>query len=356
MKIIKLTLTGLLLGIGPTLYADSSVAPSLSSADPIAEALPVLQSKFPDFKCLNYKGGDHLSDLISRSNGEIMLSAPPAALTASPIITANLPGNILYWRLATFTPANSWAELENQLSQSSPTTLGIVLDLRSNLAPDDYAGAAQVMAILDPSDNALSKCESPGNTPSAPTLSHPLHLPIVLLVNGQTTGAAEALAAFLKSDGALVVGRATKGNAAIYQEQKLSSGQTLRFVSENLPQPDGNPLFGHPVIPDITPNIAEHNEKAALALIKANQILDVIQESEERHRMSEAALVQGQDPEWDGYLASFEQKPVLLNLPVIHDVALISALDSLKAIRLSQRTLPPPSVSNIPTPTSSSVQ
>jgi hypothetical protein len=87
--------------------------------------------------------------------------------------------------------------------------------------------------------------------------------------------------------------------------------------------------------------VDDHTEKAALTLIKDNQILDVIQESAERHRMSEASLVQGQDPEWDDYLASLEGRPVLLSLPVIHDVVLISALDSLKAIRLSQRPSPP---------------
>ena len=89
---------------------------------------------------------------------------------------------------------------------------------------------------------------------------------------------------------------------------------------------------------------------------KDNQISDVIQESVERHRMSEATLVQGQDPEWDDYLASLEQKPVLLSLPVIHDVVLISALDSLKAIRLSERTLPTQITANASPPTSSSIQ
>ena len=103
--------------------------------------------------------------------------------------------------------------------------------------------------------------------------------------------------------------------------------------------------------------VHDHDEKAALILIKDNQILDVIQESAERHRMTEAALVQGQDPEWDDYLASLEQRPVLLSLPVIHDVVLISALDSLKAIRLSAKNHSgaQPRL-NPATPTSSSVQ
>jgi hypothetical protein len=102
--------------------------------------------------------------------------------------------------------------------------------------------------------------------------------------------------------------------------------------------------------------VDDRSERAALTLIRDNQILDVIGESPERHRMSEAALVQGQDPEWDDYLATLERKPVLLSLPVIHDVVLISALDSLKAIRLSERTQTAPVGADTVNPASASLQ
>jgi hypothetical protein len=74
--------------------------------------------------------------------------------------------------------------------------------------------------------------------------------------------------------------------------------------------------------------------------------------------MSEASLVEGQDPEWDDYLASLKQQPVLLSLPIIHDVVLITALDSLKAIRLSQSPLPAQTTASASTspPAPSSVQ
>jgi hypothetical protein len=97
------------------------------------------------------------------------------------------------------------------------------------------------------------------------------------------------------------------------------------------------PAWGHPVVPDIALKVNDRTEKAALVLIRDNHISDVIEESAERHRLSEASLVKGQDPELDDYLASLEKGPVLLSLPVIHDVVLISALDSLRAIRLSER-------------------
>jgi len=72
--------------------------------------------------------------------------------------------------------------------------------------------------------------------------------------------------------------------------------------------------------------------------------------------LSEATLVQGQDPEWDDYLSSLEQKPFLLSLPVIHDPVLITALDSLKAIQLSQRTPPAQVQADASPPATSSIQ
>jgi len=357
MNILNSTLLSLLTIIGPVLAADAPAAGQPVSANPLTEALPILQAKCVDFKALNYKPGDQLGDLIARSNGEISLStAAASALPPLPILTATLPGNILYWRLASFTPQKSWLDLGTLLVQASGNTTGIILDLRSNVAPDDFAGAAQVMAFFAPQDIALAKFAPIGIDHGLKIPDHPLHAPIVVLTNNQTTGAAEAVASFLQADGALVVGRQTSGKAAVFDEQKLSTGPVLRFDSENITRADGTPLFGHPVVPDISPAVNDRNEKAALILIKENQILDVIQESAERHRMTEAALVQGQDPEWDDYLASLEQKPVLLSLPVIHDVVLISALDSLKAIRLSERTLPAQATANAAPSTSSSIQ
>jgi len=264
MNALNLTLASFLLLTGPALPADPPAVSAPNAADPLAAPMP--------------------------------------------IITATLPDNIIYWRLASFTPGKSWTDLAAQLDSKSASAAGIILDLRSNVAPDDYAAAAKVLGFFAPGDTTLSKYAATGTEPG---VAGSIHLPIVVLTNNQTAGAAEALAACLKADGALVVGRPSRGGAA-----------------------------AAPVIPDIALTVDDRAEKGALTLIKDNHILDVIQESAERHRMSEAFLVEGEDPEWDDYLASLEQKPVLLSLPIIHDAVLIRALDSLKAIRLSQRSLP----------------
>jgi hypothetical protein len=354
---------------GPALLADPP------AVDPLAEALPILQAKYPDFKKLQYKEGDHLSDLIVRSDGKISLNAPKTATSAvpTPNVIATLPDNIFYWRLASFTPEKSWLDTGGQLQQAAPSTVGVILDLRSNIAPDDYRGATQVRVFVAPSDfthfrfsDTDSEYHSGGNPVRLLGGQYSFHCPIVVLTNNQTTGAAEALAACLQADGALVVGRATAGKMGVFEEQKLSSGQILRyFVSAVGSEEDPTAVFkipqhslpwGQPIVPDIALSIDDRTEKAALTLIRDNRILDVIEESAERHRMSEASLVEGQDPEWDDYLASIEKREVLLSLPAIHDVALIRALDSLKAIRLSQRPLPARATAKASPPGASSLQ
>jgi hypothetical protein len=361
MNILKLALLSLLLLTGPVLWAESPAVVPAPAADPLTEALPILQTSYVDFPALHYQTGDHLNDLIARSNGKISID-PPEINERTPIITAVLPGGIIYWRLTSFTPKKNWADLAGDLKTmiDFQHAVGAVLDLRSNTAPDDYAGAAQVASFFVPGDCSLYKYLSQKGDGvfhlPLPISDREFQGPLIVLTNAQTSGAAEALAACLKADGALVIGRATAGKASFFEEHKLSSGQILRFVPAQVSLADGTPLLGHPVMPDIALTVDDHTEKAALMLIRDNHILEVIQESAERHRMSEASLVQGQDPEWDDYLASLEKGPVLLSLPSIHDIALISALDSLRAIRLSQKPLPSQATANASPPASSSFQ
>ena len=355
------SLLSLLLLTCPALSAEPSAVVPAPAVDSMAEALPVLQMSYVDLQALKYKPGDKLEDLVVRSNGELSLVGESPSPT--PIITATLSDGVAYWRLASFTPGKGWPELAAELKdamQHNPGC-GAVLDLRSNEAPQDMRGASQMMAFFAPGDNTLTRYNLKDvdlNQLLCDNLipDSPFHGPLVVLTDKRTTGSAEVLAACLKADGALVVGTATAGRGAAFGELKLSSGKTLRFVADHVRLADGSDPWNHPVTPDIALTIDDHAEKAALMLIKDNRIDDVIGESPERHRLNEAALVQGQDPEWDAYLDSLEKKPFLLSLPVIHDTVLISALDSLKAIRLSQRTVPAQVQADASPTTPSSIQ
>jgi hypothetical protein len=334
----------------------AAVPPKPPAVDPVAEALPVLQARYVDFAGLHYQSGDHLGDLVARSAGKLSVVMPGVAV-ASPILTAVLPDAVVYWRLGSFAPKKDWASLAEDLKTmiDAQHVSGAVLDLRAN-GSNDYAGAAQVLGFFVPGDSSLLKYIPQDKTEATRgLLSVPdRHFdgPIIVLTNGQTAGAAEALAGCLKSDGGLVVGQPTAGTG--FEEHPLSDGETLRFAV-TLPAQPGDTMI-RPVVPDLALNVDEHNERAALMLIREDRILDVIQESSERRRMSEASLVNGQDPEWDSYLATLENGSALLSLPRIHDPVLVTALDSLRAIRLSERAAPVQAASNTTHTAGTSVQ
>jgi hypothetical protein len=344
-------LGGLFLLSGPVLPGQTA-APS-NSADSLAEALPVLQAKCADFNALHYREGDRIGDLIARSHGEISLGAPETPPTPAPITTAMLPEDVIYWRLGSFTPKTKWADLAQELK---PTPVqGAILDLRGNVARNDFSGAAQVLGFFAPGDETLKPffpTLTDGNHSGGVTMAAPsFHGPIIVLVNSQTTGAAEVLAACLQTDGALVMGRATPGRGAVMEEQALSNGKVLHYVSAHILLANGTDLWDHPVVPDISLTINDQAEQNALTLIEQGKVMEVIAEAARRHRLSEAALVHGDDPELNDYVVSQEKKSATTPPAPVQDVVLIGALDSLKAIRLSQRTAPAPlpaaTVSNV---------
>ena len=66
--------------------------------------------------------------------------------------------------------------------------------------------------------------------------------------------------------------------ASFFDEYKFSNGPVLRFAAA----PPSAPSTCHPVAtitPDITMTTDGHNEKAALALIRDDRVLEVIEES-----------------------------------------------------------------------------
>jgi hypothetical protein len=326
-----------------------SSAPLLAAAQPgridpsqdnLAEVLPILQSRYVDFAGLNYKPGDGLDLLLRRAQGEITLNSAASPISAPPVFSTLLPGGMIYCRFASFRPATNWSDFGSQLSAwVSSGAQGIILDLRNTAMTDDFEWAAQVADFFVPPGTPLFSIRNAQQTPRAFISSGPAtHAdlstePITVLINGQTSGAAEALAACLKKNGALTIGRGTAGDGALFETHPLSSGRLLRYVSGTVTMPDGSLLWRDPVGPDIGLLVDPAKEEAVLNLIAQGKILDVIRESAGSHRLSEAALVQGEDPAFDAYLI-----PAGKQVATPQDSSLVTALDSLKAIRLSQRT------------------
>jgi hypothetical protein len=332
-RLLLPTCLGLCLGLPASLRADVA-----------AEGLSILQAGYVDFPALRLRSGETLADIAAHSDGKISLKSPDVHDATTPtILPVLLPDNIVYLRAASFQPAGGWPELAAQLEKwSAHGVPGLILDLRSNVRPDDFEGAARLAGLFTSAGTPLFTVTDALRNASVYASIAPLEgampptWPMVVLVNHQTAGAAEALAASLRANGALVIGHRTMGRGALFAERPLPSGQILRYDAGVVVMADGQPLWNHPVAPDISPLIGIQSEQNALALIAEGRILDVIRESAERHRMTEAALVRDEDPEIDSLISSHAPKNP--GVAVAQDVVLVDSLDSLKAIRLAQRT------------------
>jgi hypothetical protein len=332
---MKKAITCLALGISLlTSKMEASPAyPELNLTPSKPELLALLRANYVDFDKVQAKSSD-LHQMIAASQGG--LSVAPATPTTARMYTAVLPNNTIYWRAGSFTPATTWSDLTAQANRTAATASGLVLDLRSNTTPDDFAGALRVASFLSKGQPGLNFRQNVYHMASFTTSDVLQGSPtVIVLTNRETRGAAEILAASLQAQGALVMGDATEGKAAIFSEVPLASGSVLRYATAHVYLADGTDLWDRPVVPDVSTTTDERNEASALALIDRQQVGAVIYELAPRHRMCEAALVAGQDPEQDALIASHEQA-AQATTSAPRDVALLEAMDSLKAIRVLQ--------------------
>ena len=309
------------------------MSPLAQANDSLSEALPILQSRYVDFAALQAQPSDTLDNLVLRSNGEIIVQ--PAAYTANPVTVSApvvLPEGLIYWRLDSF-PAETAAVAAQLKSLVAGGASGVILDLRSISTPNDFDGAARVAGLFVRTGQPLFSLQPTGRSAHQYSGAGAIFAPgpIAVLINAGTAGAGEALAAALKANGALTLGRSTAGAGAEFASQPLSGGEVLKYVDAQVTMADGTGLWRHAVQPDIGILTDPKKERVVLNLIGQGKVLEVIRESARSHRLSEATLVRGEDPSVEAYLV-----PTVKTVSVPQDATLVEALDSLKAIRLSQ--------------------
>ncbi|HWY75881.1 MAG TPA: S41 family peptidase, partial [Verrucomicrobiae bacterium] len=140
---------------------------------------------------------------------------------------------------------------------------GLVLDLRYG-GGHDYAAASAAADLFLTREVPLLNW---GNGSANSTVkTDAISLPVAVLVNDQTSAAAEALAAVLReTDRALVIGSNTAGEATVDQEFPLKNGQRLRIATATLKLGDGEILSPEGVKPDIQVAVSPDEEKVYYA-------------------------------------------------------------------------------------------
>jgi C-terminal processing protease CtpA/Prc len=158
---------------------------------------------------------------------------------------------------------------------------------------------------------------------------------MILLVDGDTAGAAEAISAAIRLyEKALIVGQPTAGQAVEYSDLKLPSGKTLRVAVGELILPEARPLFPGNVKPDVPVEMSAADKQAIFQQSREKGMTPFVVENERPH-MNEAALLSGKNPELEAMEAA-QKQGVNHEKASTHDPVVQRALDLVTSIGIFQ--------------------
>lgn len=338
---------------GSTLGAERSLAAAPPSVPSFAEVYSLVQSNLAGMGAVDFNRAAVLG-LISQLSSRVMLvtnNAVVEELSALPLVSK---ATVLESAYGFIRIARVGAGLAQELSKSwdqlrSTNRLnGLVIDLRFAVG-QDYAAAADAADLFFKSEQPLLRWGEA--TVRSKSKSSSIDLPLVVLINHETTGAAEALAAALHQAGEiLLIGSATAGRAYLFRDLPLSTGQTLRVATGWITAGDEQKLSDEGLMPDIRVAVSFEDEKAYFedpykviprAFAQTTRVLTneqsaALSPNRSRRRLNEAELVRMQrdgtdfEPEVPGVMAQTTS-------PVVTDPALSRGLDLLKGLALASK-------------------
>jgi len=130
---------------------------------------------------------------------------------------------------------------------------GAILDLRSNAG--GLADEAVRVASLFLGDGVVARIRERGKEErELRTRGEPLRaFPLVLLIDGGTASASELVAGALRDRGrATLVGTTTYGKGSVLTVSDLGDGEQIQYTTAFFYTPDGHPIEGIGVEPDVT--------------------------------------------------------------------------------------------------------
>jgi C-terminal processing protease CtpA/Prc len=236
-----------------------------------------------------------------------------------------------------------------ELSQTNKSRIkGAVLDLRF-ADGGDYAGAGAAADCFMNSDQLLLNWGT--GAAHATIKGDSISVPLVVLVNSQTSEAAEALAAALREGGVgLLIGGRTAGQANVFKDFPLANGDKLRIAVGEVKLGNGT-AFAGPVEPDIVVNVSSAAEQSYLQDPYRQWLPSKGQSNGAAggrptnavsfHRFNEAELVKEhqQGIDWQQPVSDEPSAPVV-SAPVVRDPALARGLDLLKGLSVVQADHP----------------
>ncbi len=248
-------------------------------------------------------------------------------------------GNIAYLRITRVDDglAKAVSAAYQQLNATNKVS-GIVLDVRYADGMDYKAATATADLFVGKNEPLLNWGEG---VVSSQEKTNALTMPVGVLVNHETAGASEALAAILRETGSgLILGSPTAGQAMIMQDYPLKNGEHLRIASAPVTLGDGSALSAQGIKPDIDVTVSEESERAFYAdafLVVSNRVASLSATNQvngtnpPRVRFNEAELVR-EHKAGENIDEETAKRPPEPQAPVVSDPALARALDLLKGL------------------------
>ncbi len=216
--------------------------------------------------------------LVRDVRGHVRQVAAERAVTPPETVFASRVGDVLLLRVAFFaedTDVRMGTELAQAVHGRRPVR-GAILDLRDNhggllrqavAASELMLGGGLVVTTAgrDPRASHVWEADSPDLLAGRP---------IVVLVDGRSASAAEIMAAALADRGrAVVTGSATYGKGLVQAVTTLPDGGELFVSWSRLLAPDGWPLQGLGVLPQVCTSLGEASLREQLDALSAGRDL-----------------------------------------------------------------------------------
>jgi hypothetical protein len=317
---------------------------SLGPAD-LQAVITLLKSNFtnPDAITDTELNRATVEGLVARlPRGVVLLpdkeSAPSEAPSA--FYSEVLDGRIGYLRLGSLNDANLQAMDKGLGNFAAKKVDALIVDLRSSQGTSDFAVAAEFAKRFCPKGKPLftlrkaaarqDRVFSSDRNPAFQSL-------IMVLADGDTSGAAEALASALRFyDKALIIGQPTAGRAVEYSDFPLPGGKILRVAVAEAVSPDGRPLFADGIKPDLSVEMQAADKRQIFQLSAEKGMGPFVYETGRPH-MNEAALLAGTNPEVEEWGAAQQRRGRGPEKQPAHDPVLQRALDVVTSLEVYQK-------------------
>lgn len=315
----------------------------MNSAD-LKEAIQLLRNNYIKPEVLNETELNRATfeGILARlGRGVLLLADSNAEPTepSSPLFGEILEGHVGYLRVGGLTPANLDVLDTNLKTFAAKKVDAIVIDLRASPVTNDFATASEFAKRFCPKGKPLfslrktaakqEKTFTSDRDPAYEGLT-------IILADGDTAGAAEALAGVIHLyNKALILGQPTAGRAVEYSDLKLSSGKILRVAVGEAVLPQDQPLFPNGLKPDVPVEMAMEDKRDVFQQSWEIGMIPFVVESERPH-LNEAALISGKNPELEAMEAA-QRRGRSPEKTAIHDPVLQRALDLVTTINVFQK-------------------